>query len=133
MDHTHASHGDAAAALTPANANRRFECDLCGKTFGLKHDLVQHIKSIHEKESHKCERCLKTFNRKENLRRHQLTCKDPSTEPEKKCDQCGKTFTLKKDLVRHINSIHTKEMYHCEQCLRTFNREFETSPGDVQA
>ena len=122
------SQEDSAATPTPASANRAFECEQCDKSFGLKHNLVTHIKSIHGEESHKCERCPKKFNRIANLRRHESVCK--TSQPRKTihvdetfvCGQCDKSFELKHNLVKHVKSVHSKESHKCERCLKSFSR-----------
>ena len=39
---------------------RDYKCEICGKSFALKHPLNRHIKTVHGKQrDYKCENCGK--------------------------------------------------------------------------
>ena len=50
---------------------RNYNCEICGKEFGIIQNLNKHIKTVHEKQrDFKCESCGKLFGIKANLRVH---------------------------------------------------------------
>ncbi len=61
--------------LRPAATNMEDNpnmCDVCGKVFGQKGNLLLH-KHIHTGEKpYKCNMCGKTFNRKSSCERHEI-------------------------------------------------------------
>jgi len=48
----------------------QFKCDTCGSAFGVKSNMVRHMKS-HEAKTFQCPDCPKTFTLKPHLQRHQ--------------------------------------------------------------
>ena len=49
-----------------------YKCDICGKEFGLKATLRDHIASMHKKKrKYKCDYCSKKFPRKECKEKHE--------------------------------------------------------------
>ena len=52
-----------------------YTCQNCGKTFNVRHNLLQHIREVHEKENKfDCPICKKCFNTKRSRDRHAKTC-----------------------------------------------------------
>jgi uncharacterized C2H2 Zn-finger protein len=45
-------------------------CNICNKVFGREHELVRHVKSIHQGHKFECDVCQISFNIKYNLIRH---------------------------------------------------------------
>ena len=58
---------------TVKHGGDRFECTICGNSFGHKSALKRHSK-VHEENSDqfKCRKCDKSFGRKDQLMRHKL-------------------------------------------------------------
>ena len=44
--------------------NTTFMCEICAKNFGMKHNLEQHVKTVHGTASLQCEHCNRAFKRK---------------------------------------------------------------------
>ena len=52
-------------------------CSYCGKTFNVRHNLLQHVREVHEvNKQFECSLCTKLFNQKRNRDRHVKTCKE---------------------------------------------------------
>ena len=52
---------------SPTSTNSNNKCDICGKSFTLKHNLQKHKKVVHEKKVYQCENCDKSFTLKHSL------------------------------------------------------------------
>ncbi|XP_077288154.1 uncharacterized protein LOC143912718 [Arctopsyche grandis] len=125
---------------------KRYECDLCWKSFVHKRTLVMHIRIHTEQKPHKCDVCSKAFVEKSKLLRHagihtgekSHKCNFCSNsfktitlmtshmvythngEKPHKCNVCFKSFVAKSKLLRHVK-IHTGEKpYTCNVCLKSF-------------
>ena len=55
--------------------NTTFMCEICAKNFGMKHNLEQHVKTVHGTAALQCEHCNRAFKRKFSLTRHLKTCR----------------------------------------------------------
>ena len=52
-------------------------CQKCGKNFNVRHNLLQHIREVHEKaNTFVCSYCNKAYTQKSNRDRHARTCKE---------------------------------------------------------
>ena len=49
-------------------------CQECDRVFNRHHDLIRHIKTVHDLECHMCHWCKRDFSRKDALVRHQRDC-----------------------------------------------------------
>ena len=91
-------------------------CDQCGKRFLAKRSLLEHIKTVHLKESifAPCDQCHETFNTKLLLRRHKNMVH--STDPKFNCPECGKRFASCSDVARHLSSHTGSSRCICKEC-----------------
>ncbi|XP_069371397.1 zinc finger protein 583-like isoform X2 [Paralichthys olivaceus] len=95
---------------------RSFKCDTCGKSYGRKNRLKDHIKS-HTSEKPFCQTCKKSFVNTRNLKVHMRT---HTGERPYSCHLCEKRWVTKGDLKVHIR-FHTGERpYSCKVCQRSF-------------
>ncbi|CAO3614088.1 unnamed protein product [Mucor hiemalis] len=95
--------------VSPTDAERKFECDICHATFNRRYNLGTHIKT-HDKNRSKdysCHLCMKPFDRKHDLTRHIATVHNG--ERAYSCTECTSTFSRKDALVRHHVQKHQHE------------------------
>uniref|UniRef100_T1GZ30 C2H2-type domain-containing protein n=1 Tax=Megaselia scalaris TaxID=36166 RepID=T1GZ30_MEGSC len=100
------------------DAERRFQCKQCDKTFTQMTNLLRHIQTVHSGlRPFECEVCHKTFTQQGNLQRHQLT---HTGEKPFKCKRCGRAFSQRINLKKHSMAHQGFRPYKCELCEMSF-------------
>ncbi|XP_077570372.1 growth arrest-specific protein 1a isoform X1 [Stigmatopora nigra] len=95
-----------------------FVCDICGKGFGFKRYLAQHMITHSAEKPYACSRCRKTFRRMQALQIH-MRCH--TGEKPYFCKTCGKRFCQSSALRVHLR-VHTGEKpYSCDTCGTGFS------------
>ncbi|XP_057687475.1 zinc finger protein 233-like [Corythoichthys intestinalis] len=95
-----------------------FVCDVCGKGFGFKRYLAQHMITHSAEKPYACSRCRKTFRRMQALQIH-MRCH--TGEKPYFCKTCGKRFCQSSALRVHLR-VHTGEKpYSCDSCGTGFS------------
>lgn len=101
--------------------DKKYKCDLCLRSFGIKQNLERHLNSKHKmllkkpEDEHQqkifpCSLCAKVFQRSKGLRRHFDLHHQSSDKGRKyKCSSCPRTFFAKVNMQQHIQSIHSNK------------------------
>jgi len=81
------------------------QCPYCinSITYTRKGNLIQHIKSKHERIRYECNECLKLFTSTRNLNRH---IREQHQEKQFACMSCDRKFSRECSLLQHVKSVH---------------------------
>ncbi|XP_055682143.1 zinc finger protein 184-like [Lutzomyia longipalpis] len=97
---------------------KKFICDICGKTFGTKGNLSEHCKIHGDDWPFQCAYCPRKFKTAANMKIHE----EIHTDTKFKCPHCDVLANTKRSLRFHL-LVHTDEKkYKCKYCSRTFKR-----------
>ena len=121
-NHKRLKHGDA----------KQFNCEHCVYTTTKKENLVQHVRSQHEKVKEICETCGKNFTDKPTLNAHikkfhSETVQKVETKTKAsdfKCTICDSQFQKLYNLNKHIKNVHEEKTLKCNNCSYTSNDLF---------
>ncbi|RVE52640.1 hypothetical protein evm_002759 [Chilo suppressalis] len=94
-----------------------FICDICGKRFLFRHQIIDHLKYHNEENSFICDVCGRGFKRNNNLKQHIQTRHDSSNV---KCTHCNKMFKNTMSLKVHLRELTCEKPYKCDVCLKCF-------------
>lgn len=104
---------------------RRFQCDKCETSFGLKQTLMNHIRNKHSNNvrNFHCDfpSCEKSYKTKSALHNHRIY---HSAEPKYHCNYCNKKFHFNFLLQQHETThLGTKggKTFDCDVCKKSFN------------
>lgn len=100
---------------------RRFQCDLCGKSFYQLIHLKSHCKGIHSKiKDLQCSICSKLFSGRFGLKQHiSIHHAAEGEKPSHPCKVCGVSFAYKSAVVQHMR-IHKDPEFECNQCKKKY-------------
>ncbi|CAG7726552.1 unnamed protein product, partial [Allacma fusca] len=126
-----------------ASISSSYKCDMCGKSFSNKYNVVRHKKNVHaiiEEESKGATDCDNLQGDHENLVKSQAdeyysanmkNSEKPNSEASNlvcsiesifECPQCAKSFASYSGLHHH-SKVHTRSKeFPCHLCSKTFNR-----------
>ena len=104
---------------------KKFECDICKKSFYGKNELKTHVKGTHDKVVYKCLVFSKGFTCASYLKIH--TNSVHKNMKEFKCELCLKSFAQKSNLKSHVRLRHEKiKSFICEICKKTLFSQSRT-------
>ncbi|CAB0044230.1 unnamed protein product [Trichogramma brassicae] len=100
-----------------------YPCERCEKKFGIKGNVLLHIKTVHEgRKDYPCDRCDKKFGIKGNLLYHQKTVHEGRKDFP--CNKCEKKFGRKQTLLFHQKTVHEgRKDYECKICEKKFGHK----------
>ena len=58
-----------------------FRCQRCLKCLTTQHNLIRHIREVHEDQRHRCPSCSKSYKRPTSLKNHQASCHPCRPQP----------------------------------------------------
>lgn len=98
---------------------RRHSCEVCGKKFMKKSNLIDHLRLHANMKPFQCEHCDKSFVQSGNLQAHLRT---HTQERPFVCSYlgCSKTYNQSSALRIHIRSHTNEKNYVCETCEKRF-------------
>ncbi|XP_004932522.1 zinc finger protein 569 isoform X7 [Bombyx mori] len=125
--------GTSAAITEQDSSPGHHSCDICGKIFQFRYQLIVHRRYHGESKPFACLVCGVAFANPLELSRHGKChlAGDPAERHAKRmtadkpyvCTTCHKTFSRKEHLDNHVRSHTGETPYRCEFCAKTFTRK----------
>ncbi|XP_051794263.1 zinc finger protein 354B-like isoform X2 [Acanthochromis polyacanthus] len=100
-------------------ARKSATCEVGGKAFSHKSDLIKHRRTHTGEKPYACGICGKSFSRRTNLTTH-IRCH--TGEKPFSCDTCGKSFSHRFHLTRHIRRHTGEKPFLCGTCGKSFRQ-----------
>ena len=92
------------------DAQKKYQCDLCDKTFTDLDTFHQHFFEVHNTSSSK--------NRLKDVKYKEMF--DNDGKKKYQCLQCEKTYSASSLVLQHIYQVHREKKHKCEICNRSF-------------
>ncbi|XP_047529360.1 zinc finger protein 420-like isoform X4 [Vanessa atalanta] len=125
--------GTSAALSEAESSPGHHSCDICGKIFQFRYQLIVHRRYHGESKPFTCQVCGSAFANPVELSKHGKChlAGDPAERQAKRlaqdkpyaCSTCHKTFARKEHLDNHVRSHTGETPYRCQFCAKTFTRK----------
>ncbi|XP_052740165.1 zinc finger protein 271 isoform X2 [Bicyclus anynana] len=125
--------GPSAAMSEAESSPGHHACDICGKIFQFRYQLIVHRRYHGESKPYTCQVCGSAFANAVELSKHGKChlAGDPAERQAKRlaqdkpyaCSTCHKTFSRKEHLDNHVRSHTGETPYRCQYCSKTFTRK----------
>lgn len=97
-----------------------FNCEKCGRRFGKKATLSQHLKTCGvDERPFVCPTCGKAFKTDLGVNQH-IKITHMHSNDVIKCEYCGKTYKTKQSYEKHYNAEHEGFRISCDLCGNKF-------------
>lgn len=112
--------GGENATVAGIMAGANHSCDLCGKMFQYRYQLIVHRRYHTERKPFTCQVCGKAFTSAQELSRHGKCHLGGSMFT---CTVCFHVFANAASLERHMKRHSTDKPYNCNICGKSFARK----------
>ncbi|XP_022128728.2 zinc finger protein 271 isoform X2 [Pieris rapae] len=122
-----------SASMSEAEASPgHHACDICGKIFQFRYQLIVHRRYHGEGKQYPCQVCGNAFSNPTELSKHGKChlAGDPADKLKRlsqdkpyACTTCQKTFWRKEHLDNHVRTHTGETPYRCQYCAKTFTRK----------
>lgn len=110
--------------LQPQNKLASCECDICGRKFKQKSQIINHMK-IHSipPGTYGCERCDRKFQSENHLETHRKNSKNSALESNQSfCEVCNEKYTYMCEYKKHFVIFHQNEgSSECLICDKSYS------------
>ncbi|XP_059157359.1 zinc finger protein 780B-like [Physella acuta] len=111
---------DSEFSLSKRYNKKKFKCKICNKSWKLKKDLNNHMKSHPSAKKYACSVCNTSFQTKSTLSQHMSTHVDSKPYP---CPECNVIFQSTADLKEHKKTHIVTRAFKCSECTYSAKRK----------